>query len=64
MGSPEPLGLAPFPPLKKGMKMEREEDRLLMSGDDVEGGPLMPHGGHYRISFHPPWNEETESLRD
>lgn len=64
MDSPEPLGLAPLQALEKGVKKEREAGRLLMSGDDVEGSPPMPHGGRYKISFHSPGDEETESWRD
>lgn len=48
----------------KGMKIEREEDELLTTGDDMESGPPMGHGGHYTISFNPPVDEETESWRD
>ena len=59
-----PLGLAPGPALEKGVKSEREEDGLLMSGDRVEAGPPVGHAGHCGISFNPPVDEETESQRD
>lgn len=48
----------------KGMKIEREEEELLTSVDDIESGPPMGHGGHYTISFNPPVDEETEPGRD
>lgn len=46
------------------MKIEREEEELLTSVDDIESGPPMGHGGHYTISFNPPVDEETEPWRD
>lgn len=42
------------------MRIEREEDELLTSGDDMESGPPMGLGVHYTISFNPPGDEETE----
>lgn len=55
-----PLDLPQSQALEKGTKIERGEEGLLTSGDDVEGGPSWGRGGHLRISLNSPVDEQTE----
>lgn len=58
-----PLDLPQSQALEKGTKIERGEEGLLTSGDDVEGGPPRGQGGHLGISLNSPVDEQTESWR-